>query len=314
MNDIPRESIRNISIIGDHGDGKTSLIEGMLFIGGSTDKLGNVDDGSSNLDYESEEKNRKMSINSHIAYYEWNNHLINIVDTPGFTNFLFEAESSIKVVDSVVVVISAVSGLRTQLRRFWQMATDSGLPRVLFMNKLDKERANFVSTITDIEKDLQIRTTPLTIPIGKEQDLKGVVDLIEMKAYIYEGDGKYSTEDVPNDSQEQANSIREKIIESIAETDDELLEKYLDGETFDNETIYTKMREGIISQKIIPLYAGSAIKLIGLNLIMDGINRYLPSPVEISPLNITDSEGKSGELHPKLEETTSAYIFKTISD
>jgi len=314
MRDFPTESIRNISIIGDHGDGKTSTAEGILFIGGSTDQLGNVDDGSSELDFGTEEKNRNMSINSHIAFYEWNNHLVNIVDTPGFTNFLFETESSLKVVDSAVIVLSAASGLRTQLRKFWQMATDSGLPRLLFINKLDKERTNFESTIADIEKDLKIRITPLTIPIGEEQDLKGVVDLIEMKAYIYGSDGKYSTEDVPDDLQKQSNAIREKIVESIAETDDELLEKYLEGETFDDETIYTKMREGIISQKITPLYVGSAKKLIGINLLMDGINRYLPSPVEISPLDITDSEGKPGELHPKPEEPTSAYIFKTISD
>jgi len=314
MKDFPRESIRNVAIIGDHGDGKTSFADGVLFIAGATDKLGNVDDGSSDLDYGSEEKNRNMSINSHIAFYEWSNHLINIVDTPGFTNFLFETESSLKVMDSIVVVLSAVLGSRTQLRKFWQMATDSGLPRLLFMNKLDKERANFESTVADIERDLQIRITPLTIPIGKEQDFKGVVDLIEMKAHIYESDGKYSSEDVPDELQEQANTIREKIVESIAETDDELLEKYLEGETFDNETIYAKMREGIISKKIIPLYVGSAKRLIGINLIMEGINGYLPSPVEISSLKIIDPEGKSRELDPKLEKHTSAYIFKTISD
>ena len=196
MKNFPSDSIRNISIIGDHGDGKTTTAEGILFIGGSTGHLGNVDDGSSELDFGTEEKNRNMSINSHIAFYEWNNHLVNIIDTPGFTNFLFETESSLKVVDSAVIVLSAASGLRTQFRKFWQMATDAGLPRLLFMNKLDKERTNFESTIADIENNLKLRIVPLTIPIGNEQDLKGVVDLIEMKAYLYGNDGKYSTEDI----------------------------------------------------------------------------------------------------------------------
>jgi len=314
MPDFPRESIRNLAIIGNHGEGKTSLAEAMLFLGGATDKLGNVDNGSSTLEYELEEKNRKMSINSHVAYYEWSDHLVNIIDTPGFMNFLYETESSLKVVDSAIVTLNAIPGVRTQVRKFWQMASQQGIPNLLFINKLDKERSNFDNAIAELGKEIQARIIPLTIPIGKEQDFTGVVDLIEMNAHIYGGDGKYTIDKIPGEIVELAKGHREKIIEAVAELDDELLEKYLEGETFDNEVINNKLREGVRGSKIVPLFVGSATKLIGINMIMDAINRFLPSPIERRSLMVKDIQGEDKEIFPKLEETTSAYVFKTISD
>jgi elongation factor G len=310
----PRENVRNIAIIAHHGAGKTSLSEAMLYISGATPKLGSVDDGSSVLDYELEEQNRRMSINSHVAFYEWGDHLVNLVDTPGFANFLFETESALRVVDGAVVIVSAITGVKAQTQRFWQMAADLGIPRVLFMNKLDRERASFENAIADIEKDLEVKPVPVTIPIGEEEGFKGVIDLVEMRAYIYGGNEKYSTEPIPGDLEGVANSWRERLIESVAEINDELLEKYLGGESFENDLIYKMLREGVLSAKIVPVFVGSAVKLIGVNFLMDAICRYLPSPLERRPIKGQNSKGETVERGSKLEEPMSAFVFKTISD
>ncbi len=314
MKEHPRENVRNIAIIAHHGAGKTSLSEAMLYISGATQKLGSVDDGSSVLDYELEEQNRRMSINSHVAFYEWGDHLVNLVDTPGFANFLFETESALRVVDGAVVIVSAITGVKVQTQRFWQMAADLGIPRVLFMNKLDRERASFENAIADIEKDLEVKPVPVTIPIGEEEGFKGVIDLVEMKAYIYGGNEKYSTEPIPGDLEDVANSWRERLIESVAEINDELLEKYLGGESFENDLIYKMLREGVLSAKIVPVFVGSAVKLIGVNFLMDAICRYLPSPLERRPIKGQNSKGETVERGSKLEEPMSAFVFKTISD
>ena len=314
MKEYPRRNVRNVAIIAHHGAGKTSLAEAMLFLSGATQKLGKVDDGSSILDYELEEQNRRMSINSHVAFYEWNDHFVNLVDTPGFANFLFETESTLRVVDGAIVIVSAITGVKAQTQKFWQIAADLGIPRVLFMNKLDRERASFENGIADIEKDLEIRPVPITIPIGEEESFKGVVDLIEMKAYMYGEAGKYSVEGIPKDLESQANTWRERLVESVAEINDELLEKYLGGETFDNALIYKMLREGVLSAKIAPVYVGSAVKLIGVNLLMDGVCRNLPSPIERPSIKGQNIKGEEVEKEPKIEEPMSAYVFKTISD
>lgn len=314
MKDHLRENVRNMAIIAHHGAGKTSLSEAMLYISGATQKLGSVDDGSSVLDYELEEQNRRMSINSHVAFYEWGEHLVNLVDTPGFANFLFETESALRVVDGAVVIVSAITGVKAQTQRFWQMSADLGIPRVLFMNKLDRERASFDNAIADIEKDLEVKPVPVTIPIGEEESFKGVIDLIEMKAYIYGENGKYSVEPIPKDLEGVANSWRERLIESVAEINDELLEKYLGGESFENDLVYKMLREGVLSARIVPVFVGSAVKLIGVNFLMDAICRYLPSPLERSPVKGQNLKGEIVEKGSKLEESLSAFVFKTIYD
>lgn len=314
MKEYLREDVRNVAVIAHHGAGKTSLSEAMLYLSNATEKLGRVDDGSSVLDYEAEEKKRKMSINSHIAFYEWNGRLVNLVDTPGFTNFLFETESALKVVDGAIVIVSAITGVKGQTEKFWQMTADLGIPRLLFMNKLDRERANFENSIADIEKDLEIKPVPLTFPIGEEESFKGVVDLIEMKAYLSEGNGKYKVSNIPGGLEKTVNSWRERLIESIAEMDDELLERYLNGEPIENDVVYKMVREGVLSSKVVPVFVGSAVKLIGVNFLMDAISRYLPSPLERTPINGLNLKGEGIERQPQLEESASAVVFKTISD
>jgi elongation factor G len=314
MKEYDREHVRNVAIIAHHGAGKTSLCEAMLYLGGATEKLGKVDDGSSVLDYETEEKKRKMSINCHVAFTEWNDYLFNLVDTPGFANFLFETESGLRVVDGVIVIVSAITGVKGQTEKFWQMAADLGIPRLLFVNKLDRERANFENAIADIEKDLEITPVPITIPIGEEEGFRGIVDLIEMKAYLYDEGGKYREDKIPNDLEKGVGLWRERLLESIAEMDDELLEKYLNGENIDKETIHKMVREGVLSSRVVPVVVGSAVKLMGINILMDAIHRYLPSPLERPPVKGRNLKGEDMDRRPKSEDPVSAITFKTISD
>lgn len=313
MKEYDRESIRNIALVAPHGAGKTSLAEALLYLHGATEKLGKVDDGSSVLDYESEEKHRRMSINSHVAFFETKNHLVNLIDTPGFLNFLFEAENALKVVDGAVIVVGAVGGdVAVQIRKYWDMTGD--MPKIIFINKLEKENASLEDTLASISKELKVKLLPLTLPIGRSHDFKGIIELIEMKAYKYGGSVNFEEIPIPGDLEDAARSQREKIIESVAELDDELLEKYLEGEPIDEEKIIKMLHEGILNAKIFPVFMGSATHLIGINLLSDAIAKYLPSPVERKTIAGISPGGEKVERAPSEKEPFTAYIFKTISD
>ncbi|MEW6143827.1 MAG: elongation factor G [Thermodesulfobacteriota bacterium] len=313
MKEYGRESVRNVALVSPHGAGKTSLAESLLYLHGATDKLGKVDDGGSVLDYESEEKHRRMSINSHVAFFETKSHLVNLIDTPGFLNFLYEADSALKVVDGAVIVVGAVGGdVAVQVRKYWDMT--GGLPKIIFINKLDKENTSLEATLGSISKELKVKLLPLILPIGQQHDFKGVVDVIEMKAYKYGGGAGFEEIPVPPDMEEAARSQREKIIESVAELDDELLEKYLEGESIDEGKIIRMLHEGILEAKVIPVLIGSATHMIGINVLSDAITKYLPSPSERKTIEGLDPAGGKVERKPDEKEPFSAYIFKTVSD
>jgi len=313
MAEYSRDSIKNIALIAPHGAGKTSLAEAMLFMHGATDKLGKVNDGSSTLDFESEEKNRNMSINSHIAFFETKNNLINVIDTPGFLNFLYETESAIKTVDGAVLVVEAIQGeAPIQVRKYWDMAGD--IPRIIFVNKLDRENTSLEDTVKSISKELGVKALPFTLPIGEEGNFKAVIVLIDMKAYTYDGDGNVQEIPIPEDLMEKAKAARELIVEAVAELDDELLEKYLDGEEINEEVLIKMLHKGILDAKIYPVFAGSATNLIGIKALVGGICRYLPSPIERKPLKVKNRDGEDIEIEPKEDGQPAAYIFKTISD
>ena len=313
MPEYSRDSIRNIALVAPHGTGKTSLAEGILFLNGSTDKLGKVDDGSSVLDYENEEKNRNMSINSHIAYYETKDNLINLIDTPGFLNFLYETESALKVVDGAVIVVGAICGeTSVQLTKYWEMA--SHLPKMIFINKLDRENSSFDDTVNSITKELGISVVPITLPLGQAENLKGVIDLMEMTVHTYDDSGKPEVGEIPEELLPMAEAAREKIIESAAELDDELIEKYLEGETIDEATIIKMLHDGIKDGKIFPVFAGSSTKLIGLDILTRGISRYMPSPLERGAVTAKNGDGEEITAEPSEDGPLSAFVFKTISD
>ncbi len=313
MKEYGRESVRNIALVAPHGAGKTSLAEALLFLNGATDKQGKVDDGSSVLDYESEEKHRRMSINSHVAFFETKTHLINLIDTPGFLNFLYETENALRVVDGAVIVVGAVGGdVAVQVRKYWDMTGD--LPKIIFINKLDRENTSLDATLGSLSKELKVKLLPLTFPIGQHHDFKGVIDVIEMKAYKYGGGANYEEIPIPEDMKEEAGSQREKVLESIAELDDELLEKYLEGEAIDEGKIIGMLHEGILGAKIFPVFIGSATHMVGINVLSDAVAKYLPSPVERKTIEGLNPVGEKAERKPDEKEPFTAYIFKTVSD
>lgn len=314
MAEVPRHKARDIAIIGPHGSGKTTLDEGLLYLSGVTDKLGSVETGSSHLDYLEEEKNRHMSINSHISFYEYNSYLVNILDTPGFANFMYETQSALRVADSAIIVVSAVPDSLEKIERFWDMAGNAGVTRVIFINDMDKQRADFETCYSQLQDILGINPVPLTIPLGREQDLRGVVDLVNMQALVYEDDGSYDVKDIPEELTDFTQKYREIMVEAVAMLDDELLEKYLQGETLDNVRILKDLREAIMKGEICPLLVGSASSLIGLHSLMDAVNYYLPSVLRSKPVECTDLEGREITRPPEPDAPVALYVFKTISD
>jgi len=314
MAEIPRHKVRDIAIIGPHGAGKTTLDEGLLFISGVTDKLGSVESGSSQLDYLQEEKERHMSINSHISFYEYKSYLVNILDTPGFANFMYETQCALRVSDSAIVVISAVPDSIDKVKRFWDMSGNANVTRMIFMNDMDKQYANFENSYAELQKIIGIKPVPLTIPIGQEQDFRGVIDLVQMKALIYSEGTNFEVVDIPGDLMEYAGNYREIMVESVAMLDDELLEKYLQGEKIDNEKVLKDLRQAIMNGDICPLLVGSASTLIGLHSLMDAINFYLPSVQRSRPVDCVDMNGKEVKREPKDDSSAAMYVFKTISD
>ncbi|MBI5286165.1 MAG: elongation factor G [Deltaproteobacteria bacterium] len=320
--DIPVDKKRNIAVIAHGGAGKTTLVEAILFNSKATDRLGRVDDGSSILDFEPEEIKRKITISSAIHHYEWDKHLVNIIDTPGYSNFLTETRNSIRVVGGAVVILSAISGVKVQTEKVWEFADEYEISRIAFVNKMDRERASFLRAVDDMEKVLKVRGVPVVVPVGAEEGFKGVIDLLQMKAYIYKNDlsGSYEIKDIPPELLDEADSrMREKMVEAIAEVDDGLTERYLNGEELSIDDLRRGLREGTLTRRFIPVLCGSAYKNIGVQSLLDFINLCLPSPLDKGVVRgvvkgKNSVTGEELEVHPNPDEPFSAFVFKTSVD
>lgn len=310
------EKLRNIAIVA-HGDaGKTSLAEVMLFKAGVTNRLGRVEDGNTVMDFEPEELKRQITISSGFHQYSWKKHTISLIDTPGDQNFFSDTKLCMQAADGVVVVIDAIDGVKVQTEQAWDFAKEFNLPCVIFINKLDRERADFYRALEDAKESFEEpKPIILELPIGSESDFKGVVSLISMKAYTYDEDGKTTAGDIPSDMQDTVESEREALIENIAEADDELLERYLEGDELSDDEIRAALRKGVLSRAFVPVLCGSATKNIGADILMDFITESMPSPLDIGGKIGTDpNSGDEVERMPDPDAPFSAFVFKTVAD
>jgi len=309
--------LRNLGIVGQGDAGKTSLVEAMLFNTGMTDRLGKVDDGSSNMDFEPEEVKRKITITSKLHHCEWKEHDLHIVDTPGYTNFLHDTRGCMRILGGAVLVVSAVDGVKAQTQTLWKWAEEFEVPRIAFVNKLDRERSDFLKTIDDMQKTLAARAVAVNMPLGQEHDFKGIIDLVRMKARVFQFDekGTYEETEIPAEYADEAGRLRTLLVEACAESDDELMEKYLETESLDDDEILRGLREGTMTGTFTPVMCGSASNNIGVRQLLDYIIKCLPSPVDKGTQYGTDpNTGDTVERQPDPAAPFSAMVFKTISD
>jgi elongation factor G len=309
------ERIRNIALIGHGGAGKTSLAEALLYNSGAIKRLGKIEEGNTAMDFEPEEVKRTSSISSGFHQYSYKNHTVNLIDTPGDQNFFSDTKSTMQAADGALVVIDAVDGIKVQTELAWEFAKEFELPCLIFINKLDRERADFKRTFEDVKTSFEPKPIILQLPIGAEAEYKGVVDLLSNKAYIDDADGKAKKADIPSDMQALVESEREALIENIAEADDSLIEKYLDGQELSVEELNAALRKGTLSHTFVPVVCGSATKNVGINLLMDFIINCMPSPVDRGAKTGTDpSSGNPLERAPQENEPFSGFVVKTLSD
>jgi elongation factor G len=309
------ERLRNITFVGHGGSGKTSLAEAMLFNSGAINRLGRVEDGNTAMDFEPEEIKRSISLSSSFHQYNWKKHTVCLIDTPGDQNFFSDTRSAIQASDSTVVVIDAVDGVKVQTEQAWDFVEEYNLASVIFINKLDRERADFYRTVADAVDCFQPKPIILQIPIGAESEFKGVVDLVRMKAYLYDEKGKANIVDIPPDLKDKAEEEREHLIENVVESDDDLLERYLEGESLSDDELNTALRRGTLARLFVPVMCGSATKNIGIDLLQDFVIQCMPSPIGRGTWTAIDPSSESEvECNPDPDEPFSAFIFKTVAD
>jgi elongation factor G len=294
--------IRNIAVIGHGSAGKTSLAEAMLFNAGHINRLGKVDDGTATTDYFPEEIKRKISVSTSLAPCEWKDCKINIMDTPGYADFFSEVKGALRVADSVLLVLCAVSGVEVQTEIGWRETEKANLPKVALINKMDRENANFDRVLQQMKDVFKKNIVPIQLPIGSVENFSGIVDILKMKAYKYaSSSGEYQEEEIPDEMKAAAESAREELIEAAAEGDDELLMKYLDGEELSEEEIDTGLKNAFKANSFVPVLCASALNNIGIGPILDFIADIVPSPIDVTE-------------KPMEEEPQSALVFKTLAD
>ncbi len=310
------DRIRNVALIGHRGCGKTSLHEAMLFEAGVAKRLGTVADGTTVADHEPDEQERQMSIDASVATFEHDGRKINLVDTPGEPSFVADAVAALRVADAAVVVVNAAMGVEVHTERLWRRADDEGLARLVFVNMLDRERADFFAALDSLKRSFGAHVVATEIPIGTEQEVSGVVDLIDMKAFVSEnaGRGNASEVEIPEDLQAQAEEYREKLMDEVAENSDELMERYLDGEEIDHEEIVGVLKQGVTDGRIFPVTCGVATRNLGTDRLLSALVEDLPSPAMRGAVTAIGADGEALEIEPDEDAPLLAYIFKTLAD
>ncbi len=309
---MPADKIRNVALVGHRGSGKTSLNEALLYEAGAVNRLGSVADGTTVSDAAPDEKARQMSIASSLASFEWEGRKVNLVDTPGEPSFVADAMAALRVCESAVFVINGVMGVEVNTERLWARAAELGLSRLVFVNMLDRERADFFRTLEQIKQSLGAHAVATEIPIGTEHEVRGVIDLIDMKAYEYEGADRDNCREIeiPAELRDQAQEYREKLMDEVAENSDELMEHYLEGIEITHEELVTALKDGVTNGRLFPITCGVATKNLATNRLLDAIIEDLPSPVKAGAVEA----GENVYLNPDPESDLVAFVFKTLAD
>ena len=305
-----------MALIGHRGTGKTSLNEAILFEAGVVNRLGRVEDGSTVSDGEPDEKEREMSIGASVASFEHSGRKINLIDTPGESSFIADTLASLRVVDAAVVVVNAVMGVEVHTERLWARADEEGLARLVFVNMLDRERADFFRALDSLKEAFGPHVVATEIPIGTEHEVRGVVDLIDMEAFEYEGEGRGNAKQipVPDELADQAQEYREKLMDEVAENSDELMERYLEGEEISHDEMVTVLKQGVTGGRLFPVTCGVSTKNLGTNRLLEALVEDLPSPAMRGAVTARGPDDEEVEIEPDPDGDLVAYVFKTLAD
>jgi elongation factor G len=306
-------SIRNVAVVGHGGCGKTQLVSTLLFAAGAVNRIGRVDDGSTVTDFDEEEIARKHTLSSSLAHAEWQKTKVNFIDTPGFANFLTDARSALRVVEAAIVVVDAVSGVEVQTEKLWAEAAALSLPRIVVLNRLDRERASLERTLESLRRDLAREIIPVQLPLGEEKAFIGVVDLVKMKAQTFAADGKMTETDIPAALTDAAQRAREQLIEMVAEADEQLMETFFAEGTLTQEQLVGGLRTATMTGKLFPLLCTSATHATGMQPLLDAIVNYAPSPAE-RDFPTLDKSGEATTTKASDSAPYSAFVWKTIAD
>ena len=314
MSKFSPAGIRNVALVSHRGAGKTSLTELLLYSSGAIERLGSVETGDTVCDFEAEEIKRKITIFPSLCYLQHGGVKINLIDTPGYSDFIPEVEGVANAVEAAILVLDAASGIEVETERVWHIVRRKGLPVIIFINKLEKENAGFSRVLQQVQETLAKEAVPVCLPIGEGLSFKGVVDLVAQRAFLPGARGKEVAGDVPSEVAALAQEARDRLVEAAAEGTDELTEKYLEEGTLNDEELQAGMRASVLSGRLFPVLAGSSLTGVGATLLLDAIVNYLPSPLDVKPkLNKVDS-GEECEVEPDAEAPCAAFIFRTVAD
>ncbi len=306
--------IRNVLLVGHAGAGKTTLLEAMLFTSGATTRMGTVEEGNTVSDHDPDEQRRVLSVSLAMAPVEWKGAKINVLDAPGTADFVGDLRNAIRAVDAVIVVVSSVDGVEVQTEYAWELAVDEGLPRAIFVNKLDRERADFEGTLAQLVSSFGNQVAPFELPIGSEHEFRGIADLLHEKADLYPSGPKAEESEWPDDLHAMADPAREKLIEAVAESDDALIEEYLETGSLPEEHIVSGAKDGFARARLAPVICGSAEKAIGIDRLLDFIVEEFPSPIDRAPIVVHGKDAAEQERAADPSGPLCAYVFKTVSD
>ena len=314
MKTYDAKDIRNVLLVGHGGSGKTTLFESMLFAAGAITRMGTVEDGNTISDHDPDEQRRQISVSLAMSPIEWKDAKINVLDAPGTADFVGDVRSAVRAADAVIVVVSAVDGVEVQTEFAWELAVQEDLPRAIFVNKLDRERADFQATLDQLVSAFGNQVAPFELPIGAEQDFNGIADLLHEKADLYPSGPHAEESDWPDEIHQIADPAREKLIEAVAESDDALIEQYLEEGTLPEAVITQGAKDGFTNARLAPVFVGSASKAIGIDRLLDFIVEEFPSPLDRAPLKVIAKDGEEKERTCDSSGPLTAFVFKTLSD